>query len=102
MLMTTHDVCGASGKEALRYLLDNEAAVILLDVYMPELDGLETAALIRGRHKSRDIPIIFLTADSAGLSQLQHAYSLGAVDFVLKPIEPEVLKSKIAVFVEHL
>lgn len=93
-------VRAASGKEALRYLLDQDAAVILLDVYMPELDGLETAALIRGRHKSRDIPIIFLTADSAGISQLQHAYSLGAVDFILKPIEPEILKSKIAVFVE--
>lgn len=93
-------VRASSGEEALRFLLDNEVAVILLDVYMPGLDGLETAALIRGRHKSRNIPIIFLTADSSGASHLLRGYSLGAVDYILKPVEPEILKSKVAVFVE--
>src|SRR5204862_37791 len=60
----------ASGEEALRYLLDNEAAVVLLDVYMPGIDGLQTAELIRGRERSRDIPIIFLTANTTGQSHL--------------------------------
>src|ERR1700730_4072310 len=89
-----------SGDDALRYLLDHEVAVILLDVYMPGIDGLETAELIRGRDRSRDIPIIFLTADTAGGRHLSKGYSLGAVDYIVKPIEPDVLRSKVAVFVE--
>src|ERR1700687_640025 len=89
----------SSGEEALRYLLDNEAAMVLLDVYMPGMDGLETAELIRGREKSRDIPIIFLTANSTGLRHLTRGYSLGAVDYIVKPVEPEILRSKVAVFV---
>jgi signal transduction histidine kinase/DNA-binding response OmpR family regulator len=93
-------VRAASGDEALRYLLDTEVAVILLDVYMPGIDGLETAALIRGREKSRDIPIIFLTADSTGNRHIARGYSLGAVDYILKPVDPDVLRSKVAVFVE--
>ncbi|HZH91071.1 MAG TPA: response regulator [Pyrinomonadaceae bacterium] len=93
-------VRAASGEEALRYLLDTNVAVILLDVYMPGIDGLETAALIRGREKSRDIPIIFLTADSTGNRHIARGYSLGAVDYILKPIEPDILRSKVAVFVE--
>src|ERR1051325_634294 len=93
-------VNAASGGDALRYLLDNEVAVILMDVYMPGLDGLETAELIRGRDRSRDIPIIFLTADSTGGRHLNRGYSLGAVDYIVKPIEPDILRSKIAVFVE--
>ncbi len=93
-------VRAASGTEALRHLLDTDFAVILLDVYMPVMDGLETAALIRGREKSRDIPIIFLTADSTGGTHIARGYSLGAVDYILKPIEPEILRSKVAVFVE--
>src|SRR5437764_13961179 len=88
------------GEEALRYLLDNEAAVVLLDVYMPGIDGLETAEFIRGREKSRDIPIIFLTANSTGVRHLSRGYSLGAVDYIVKPVEPEILRSKVAVFVE--
>src|SRR5437763_4124028 len=88
------------GEEALRYLLDNEVAVVLLDVYMPGIDGLETAELIRGREKSRDIPIIFLTANSTGVRHLSRGYSLGAVDYIVKPVEPEILRSKVAVFVE--
>ena len=93
-------VRASSGDEALRYLLDQDAAVILLDVYMPGIDGLETAALIRGRERSRDIPIIFLTADNAGGALLSKGYSLGAVDYIVKPVEPAVLRSKVGVFVE--
>jgi len=93
-------VSASSGNEALRYLLDNEVAVILMDVYMPGLDGLETAELIRGREKSRNIPIIFLTADSTGGRHLSRGYSLGAVDYIVKPIEADILRSKVAVFVE--
>lgn len=90
----------SSGDDALRYLLDNEVAVILLDVYMPGIDGLETAALIRSREKHRNIPIIFLTADSTGGRHLSRGYSLGAVDYIVKPVEPDVLRSKVNVFVE--
>ncbi len=93
-------VSATSGDDALRYLLNNEVAVILLDVYMPGIDGLETAALIRSREKSRDIPIIFLTADSTGGRHLSRGYSLGAVDYIVKPVEPDVLRSKVNVFVE--
>jgi signal transduction histidine kinase/DNA-binding response OmpR family regulator len=93
-------VRASSGDDALRYLLDHDVAVILLDVYMPGIDGLETAALIRGRERSRDIPVIFLTADNSGGAHLLKGYSLGAVDFILKPVEPDILRSKVAVFVE--
>jgi signal transduction histidine kinase/DNA-binding response OmpR family regulator len=93
-------VSASSGDDALRYLLDHEVAVILMDVYMPELDGLETAELIRRRDRSRNIPIIFLTADSTGGRHLSRGYSLGAVDYIVKPIEPDILRSKVAVFVE--
>src|SRR6267143_516190 len=93
-------VSASSGDDALRYLLDNEVAVILMDVYMPGLDGLETAELIRGRDRSRNIPIIFLTADSTGGRHLSRGYSLGAVDFIVKPVEPDILRSKVNVFVE--
>jgi signal transduction histidine kinase/DNA-binding response OmpR family regulator len=93
-------VSAASGEDALRYLLSNEVAVILMDVYMPGIDGLDTAELIRGRDKSRNIPIIFLTADSTGGRHLSRGYSLGAVDYIVKPIEPDVLRSKVNVFVE--
>src|SRR5580765_1626070 len=90
----------SSGKDALRYLLDNEAAVVLLDVYMPGIDGLETAQLIRGRERSRDTPIIFLTANSTGVRHLTRGYSLGAVDYIVKPVEPDILRSKVNVFVD--
>ena len=93
-------VSAPSGDDALRYLLNNDVAVILLDVFMPGIDGLDTAELIRARDKSRDIPIIFLTADSTGGRHLSRGYSLGAVDYIVKPIEPDILRSKVAVFVE--
>src|SRR5882672_8725080 len=89
-----------SGDDALRYLLDSEVAVILLDVYMPGIDGLQTAELIRSRERSKDIPIIFLTADSSGHRHLSRGYSLGAVDYIVKPVEPEILRSKVGVFVD--
>src|ERR671916_2392305 len=93
-------VKATSGDEALRYLLENEVAVILLDVYMPGIDGLETAALIRGREKSRGAPIISITAYSTAHRHIERGYALGAVDYILKPVEPDVLRSKVAVFVE--
>src|SRR3954452_23469633 len=89
-----------SGDEALRKLLDSDVAVILLDVHMPGISGLETAALIRGRERSRNTPIIFLTADNSGGELASRGYSLGAVDYIQKPLDAEVLRSKVAVFVE--
>jgi signal transduction histidine kinase/DNA-binding response OmpR family regulator len=94
-------VRAASGDEALQYLLHNEAAVVLLDVRMPGISGLETAELIRGSQRTRDLPIIFLTAyDSDDRKDLSRGYSLGAVDYIIKPLDPEVLNAKVAVFVE--
>lgn len=93
-------VLASSGEDALRYLLDNDAAVVLLDVYMPGIDGLQTAELIRGRDRSREIPIIFLTANNTGMRDLSRGYSLGAVDYILKPIDSDILRSKVAVFVD--
>jgi len=92
-------VLANSGKEALRYLLDDDFAAILLDVRMPEMDGFETAQLIRSRPRSRQTPILFLTG-YRNEEHLFRGYDLGAVDFLFKPIIPEVLRSKVAVFVE--
>lgn len=89
-----------SGEDALRCLLKQDFAVILLDVNMPKIDGFETARLIRERERSRDIPIIFLTAYSKNESLEFKGYSLGAVDYLVKPIDPEILLSKVTVFVE--
>jgi PAS domain S-box-containing protein len=89
-----------SGEEALRQLLRNEAAVILLDVQMPELDGFETAALIKQRERTKAVPIIFVTAISKDEEQVFKGYSTGAVDYVFKPFNPAVLRSKVAVFIE--
>jgi hypothetical protein len=92
-------VLARSGKEALRYLLNDDFAVILLDVRMPDMDGFETAELIRSRPRSRQVPILFLTG-YRNEEHLFRGYDLGAVDFLFKPIVPEVLRSKVAVFVE--
>jgi PAS domain S-box-containing protein len=89
-----------SGRKALKSLLDTEFAVILLDVQMPDLDGFETANLIREREKSRDTPIIFLTALSRSETNVFKGYSLGAVDYLFKPFHPDILRSKVSVFVE--
>lgn len=89
-----------SGREALKCLLDRDFAVILLDVKMPEMDGFETASLIRQRDKSRNTPIIFLTAADRTQTQAVRGYSVGAVDYLVKPVVPEFVRSKVAVFVE--
>ena len=89
-----------SGSQALKRLLVDEFAVILLDVQMPDLDGFETASLIRRRQKSRHTPIIFITAINKEDRYVFRGYSMGAVDYIFKPLEPEILRSKVAVFVE--
>jgi PAS domain S-box-containing protein len=89
-----------SGQEALRFLLRNDVAVILLDVNMPQMDGFETATLIRERQRSEKTPIIFLTAVSDAEAYAWRGYSLGAVDYIQMPVPPEVLKAKVAVFVD--
>ena len=92
-------VKATSGTEALRCLLDQDFAVILLDVQMPGMDGFETATLIRQRPRSQHTPIIFITAINRSDTHVSRGYSLGAVDYLFKPIEPEILISKVAVFV---
>ena len=89
-----------SGREALKWLLGHDCAVILLDVKMPEMDGFETATLIREREKSRHIPIIFLTAADKSQTLAVRGYAVGAVDYLTKPVVPEFVRSKVAVFVE--
>jgi PAS domain S-box-containing protein len=90
----------ASGEDALRYLLREECAVILLDANMPRLDGYATAELIRRRARSRHIPIIFVSAIDKDDEHIARAYAMGAVDYVFKPVDPVILRSKIAVLVD--
>ena len=89
-----------SGREALRLLLHHDPAVIVLDVRMPRMDGFETAQRIRARERSRHIPIIFLTGVSAETASAFRGYEVGAVDYLMKPVVPDVLRSKVSVFVE--
>jgi len=89
-----------SGEEALKLALKHDFAVILLDVRMPGLDGFETAKLIRGRERSKQTPIIFLTAQADEMNSMFRGYAVGAVDYLMKPVVPEVLKSKVSIFVE--
>jgi hypothetical protein len=91
--------CG-SGEEALRELLAREFALILLDVQMPGMDGFKTAQLIKSRPKCRDVPIIFITALSRDTAHVFRGYSHGAVDYLLKPFDGDILRSKVSVFVE--
>jgi signal transduction histidine kinase len=93
-------VTATSGRTALRELLKGEFAVILLDVFMPEMDGYETAALVRQRWQTARIPIIFLSAVNKETEHLMRGYAMGAVDYVFKPVDPVVLRSKVAVFVD--
>ena len=93
-------VVANSGEEALRHLLKGEFAVILLDVYMPGMDGYETAQMIRSREQTKRIPIVFLSAVNKESEHLLRGYAMGAVDYVFKPVDPIVLKSKVAVFVD--
>jgi CheY-like chemotaxis protein len=83
-----------SGGDALKKILKYEFALILLDVVMPGIDGLETARIIRQREASRNIPILFLTAAGAEMGQIYKAYSVGAVDYLVKPIEPDIVKAR--------
>ncbi len=93
-------VIAHSGEEALRQLLKGEFAVILLDVYMPGLDGYETAQIVRSREQTKRIPIVFLSAVNKETEHLIRGYEMGAVDYVFKPVDPIVLRSKVAVFVD--
>ena len=93
-------VRATSGKEALRCLLKQDFAVILLDVNMPGMDGFETAAMIRQRPRSEKTPIIFISAVNDTDTHVSRGYSLGAVDYILTPVVPEILRTKIAVFVD--
>jgi signal transduction histidine kinase len=98
--LNQHIVCARSGKEALRHLLQKDFAAILLDVNMPGMDGFETAALIRQRQRSETTPIIFVSAINDTVNHISRGYSLGAVDYILTPIVPDILRAKIAVFVD--
>jgi CheY-like chemotaxis protein len=89
-----------SGDAALKALLSDEFAVILLDVLMPGMDGFETAAHIKRRPRTRDVPIIFLTARNAEPDYAFRSYSAGAVDYIAKPFDPWVLRAKVSVFVD--
>jgi PAS domain S-box-containing protein len=93
-------VSAGSGEEALRLLLERDFALILLDVRMPGLDGIETAQLIKARERTREIPIVFLTAARDEIGDMVRGYGVGAVDYVLKPFDEELLRSKVAVFAE--
>ena len=89
-----------SGRQALKQLLDHDVAVVLLDVQMPGLDGFQTAEMIRQRDRTKHTPIIFVTGISKDHDQVLRGYSLGAVDYIFKPIDPVILRSKVMVFVE--
>ena len=93
-------ISATSGSQALRLLLEHDFAVILLDVRMPGIDGLETARLIKTRERNRDIPIVFLTAAQDDVGDIVRGYEVGAVDYVLKPFDADLLRSKVAIFVE--
>ena len=93
-------ITARSGHEALRHLLAHDFALILLDIRMPDLDGFQTAALIRERGRNRVTPIIFLTASDESEAQKFRGYAVGAVDYVFKPLQPEILRSKVSVFVD--
>lgn len=93
-------VTAASGREALRHLLDRDFATVILDVNMPEMDGFETAQLIRARKRSEHVPIIFVSAVNIDETDARRGYSLGAVDYIFAPIIPEILRAKVAVFVD--
>ena len=89
-----------SGAEALKHLLTEDVSLILLDVQMPEMDGYETAAHIQSRPRTRNIPIIFLTAIDHEAHQAYRGYAAGAVDFLAKPFDPWMLRAKVQVFLK--
>jgi signal transduction histidine kinase len=96
----TRIVTASSGEEALRRLLEEDFALILLDVNMPGMDGFETAELIRMRERSRETPILFQTAWHNDAAKIAKGYAVGAVDYVVKPIDPVILRSKVSVFLD--
>ncbi len=108
LLTLTHVLAGpeyklqtaSSGAEALKRLLGQDFGVILLDVFMPTMDGFELAELIKQRERNQDTPIIFLTAAGSDLPQIYRGYSVGAVDYLTKPIDPDVVRAKVAIFAE--
>jgi CheY-like chemotaxis protein len=93
-------VKATSGTDALRHLLAEDFALILMDVQMPVLDGFQTASLIKGNPRTRDVPIIFVTGARRDVSHIFKGYSYGAVDYLLKPVDADILRSKVSVFVE--
>ncbi len=93
-------VTASSGEDALRRLLEEDFALILLDVQMPIMDGFETAELIRMRERSRETPILFQTAWHADQTKIARGYAVGAVDYVVKPLDPVILRSKVGVFLD--
>ena len=93
-------VTASSGEEALRALLKDEFALILLDAQMPGMDGFETAAQIKGRSRTKDVPIIFLTAVDADQRNAYRGYAVGGADYISKPFDPWVLRAKVQVFVD--
>jgi two-component system, sporulation sensor kinase E len=95
-----HLISARSGKEALKCLLKDDFAVILLDVQMPGMDGFETAGLIRARKRNKDTPIVFITATYQTTENMTQGYSLGAIDYLFKPFDPQTLKLKIEAFVK--
>jgi CheY-like chemotaxis protein len=97
---TAEVVTASSGKDALRLLLTEDVAVILLDVFMPGMDGYEVASLIRERGQTSRIPIIFLSAVNKETEHMMRGYAMGAVDYVFKPVDPIILRSKVSVFVD--
>jgi PAS domain S-box-containing protein len=90
-----------SGEEALKYLLDHEVAIVVLDVHLPGIDGFETASLIRQRDRSKDTPIIFLTGIDSDATTIAQGYAIGAVDFLHKPVVAEALRAKVINFVDR-
>jgi len=93
-------VTATSGNEALVKVAERDYALILMDVQMPDMDGFETASLMKGRKKTRDIPIIFVTAISKDQRHVFAGYSAGAVDYLFKPLDPDILRSKVEVFLQ--
>ena len=89
-----------SGEEALRILLKSDVSLILLDVQMPGIDGFETAALIRGTQRTSKIPIVFVTAISKEQKHIFKGYESAAVDYLFKPVDPEIVQSKVKIFLE--
>lgn len=100
LLLDVGVVTASSGREALRHLLIEDFALVLLDVHMPEMDGFETATFIRERERTRHTPIIFLTASHEKHLGEMHGYETGAVDYLIKPADHVILNSKIRVFTE--